>query len=63
MNTCIKTRKQIALEYGISERTLRRYLKKLEIEIPSGNLTPKSQKIIYENLGYPKSLLEKMEQE
>ncbi|MGB0863284.1 MAG: hypothetical protein ACPGXZ_10220 [Saprospiraceae bacterium] len=59
MNTCIKTRKQLALEYGISERTLRRYIKKLNIEIPSGNLTPKNQKIIYENLGYPNNILEK----
>jgi len=53
MNNNIKTRKQIALEYGISDRTFRRYLKKFNIELPSGNITPRYQKVIYTKLGAP----------
>ena len=57
MNTSIKTRKQIAIEYGISERTLRRYLKKFNIEIPTGHITPRYQELIYSTLGSPQLLL------
>ena len=48
-----KTRKQMANEYGIHVRTFSRWLKKYKIELPSGNITPKYQKIIYEALGNP----------
>lgn len=48
-----KTRQQMAFEYKISTRTLSRWLKKLDIDLPSGNITPKYQKIIYEKLGNP----------
>lgn len=52
MNT-VKTRKQIAIEYGISTKTLWRWLKRENIQIPKGNITPKYQKIIYDTFGKP----------
>ena len=49
----VKTRQQIAQEYGISTRTLRRWLKKAEIKLPNRLLGPKEQILIYEEFGYP----------
>ena len=46
-----KTRKQIADEYGISPRTLRRWLKKYNISLPNRLLCPKEQQIIYQSFG------------
>lgn len=51
-----KTRKQIADEYGISTITLRRRLKKLKVPLPSGNLLPAHQRLVYERLGYPQGV-------
>jgi len=51
-----KTREQMATEYGVHVRTFTRWLKKYEIELPSGNITPKYQKIIYQVLGNPYSV-------
>lgn len=48
-----KTRLQIASEYYVDARTLMRRLKKRGINIPSGLIYPASQKIIYDDLGYP----------
>jgi transcriptional antiterminator len=48
-----KTRQQIALEYGISARTLKRKLQQLNIPLPSGLLFPKDQDVIYQKLGKP----------
>ncbi|MEM8585288.1 MAG: hypothetical protein AAGF87_13500 [Bacteroidota bacterium] len=48
-----KTRKQIAYEYGVNPVTLRRRLEKMKIELPSGDLFPAYQKLIYRALGYP----------
>ncbi len=53
MKYAIKTRKQMADEFGVSERTFRRYLKKYSIELPSGNILPKYQRLIYDTLGNP----------
>ena len=50
-----KTRKEIAEEYGISERTLRRWIKKIDLNISSGLLSPKEQNLIYEAFGFQKS--------
>ena len=50
-----KTRKEIAQEYGISTKTLYRWLTKHEIDLPSGLILPKHQISIYQKLGYPKS--------
>ena len=48
-----KTRRQIAKELGISERTLQRWLKKSGLALPSGLVTPYYQKVIYELYWYP----------
>lgn len=55
MNNPMKTRKQIAIEYNICEKTLRRYLKRFKIELPTGLIPPKYQQLIYEELGKPPS--------
>ena len=48
-----KTRQQIAEEYGISSKTLSRWIKKEKMKIESGLLTPDEQKIIYQKFGIP----------
>ncbi len=48
-----KTRSQVADEYGITPRTLRRWIKKYNINLPPGLICPKDQKKIYEKLGTP----------
>ncbi len=52
-----KTRQQIAEEYGINRKTLERRLKQASIILPSGNLSPKNQQVIYEYFGVPPSLM------
>ncbi|GAB4421331.1 MAG: hypothetical protein OHK0039_35970 [Bacteroidia bacterium] len=54
MNTSAKTRTQIAAEYGISPRTLSRWLKRRDIRLSRGLLGPKEQALIYQVLGRPK---------
>lgn len=48
-----KTRQQIAEEYGVSSKTLSRWLKNEGVELPSGLIKPKWQKIIYQRFGAP----------
>jgi len=48
-----KTRTQIAAEYGICPRTLRRWLKREQVNVSSGLLCPKEQARIYQALGTP----------
>lgn len=48
-----KTRQQIALEYNISERTLRRRMKKANIVLPTGLILPADQQKVYLVLGKP----------
>lgn len=48
-----KTRQQIAEEYGITPRTLRRWLKKNKIELPKRLICPNEQKLIYKTFGPP----------
>lgn len=48
-----KTRLQMATEYGVDYKTFMRLLKKHDIQLPRGLIYPKSQKNIYEHLGYP----------
>ncbi len=52
MNTT-KTRQQIADEYGISRKTLGRWLKKVKIELKGYLITPKEQEMIYQQFGHP----------
>lgn len=49
-----KTKKQIANEYGICTKTLNKWLKKEDIPLQRGLISPKSQELIYEKLGNPK---------
>lgn len=49
----IKTRTQIAQEYGITDKTLRNRLKRENLNLPRGFLSPKSVEKIYEKLGKP----------
>lgn len=48
-----KTRKDLAAEYGISPRTLRRRLKKAGIQLHRGKIMPADLKRIYATLGEP----------
>ena len=53
-----KTRKEIAAEYGIDARTLNKWLQRRQVALPSGNLCPSSQQLIYDTLGWPGAKLE-----
>jgi hypothetical protein len=48
-----KTRKEIASEYGIAPHTLKNWFKRDKLEIPSGDISPKFQRLIYETYGFP----------
>lgn len=48
-----KTRKEIASEYGICTHTLKRWIKRANLQIPSGDLPPKMQHLIYAAFGEP----------
>jgi hypothetical protein len=43
MNQKAKSRQEIAQEYGISARTLCRWIKKNQLLIPNGLISPKDQ--------------------
>jgi len=49
-----KTRQEIASEYGISRRTLLRWMKRKNIDISNGLVTPGDQRKIYSTFGLPK---------
>lgn len=53
MENLAKTRKEIAMEYGISYKTLQKWLIYAEVNIPRGLITPKDQQMIYHKLGRP----------
>ena len=58
-----KTRQQIATEYGITVKTLKRHLGKKDFTLPKGHrVSLGEQKDIYEALGYPPNV-SKMEYE
>lgn len=48
-----KTREEIAMEYSIHVRTLYRWLKKAEIQLNGGRVTPAEQVLIYQKFGNP----------
>ena len=48
-----KSRQQIAEEFGISRRTLYRWIQRANIEMPTGLIPPKVQDLIYEEFGNP----------
>ena len=57
--TGFKTRQQIAIEYGIDRKTLKKKLDQIGISLPSGLLSTEWQKRIYETLGYPSGAVKK----
>ena len=48
-----KTRTQIAAEYGVSARTLSRWLQRNNLSVSPGLICPKEQARIYQNFGHP----------
>ena len=50
-----KSRKQLADEYGVSPRTLRRWFKNNKLTLPPSLLLPKDLELIYNVLGNPQS--------
>ena len=56
----VKTRLEIAIEYGTCVKTLMRKLEKKGIVLPPGNIFPNTCKEIYYALGVPAGLKEKM---
>ena len=50
---CVKTRQQIADEYGIHRTTFNRWLKKANIVLPHGLINPSTVQKIYIAFGYP----------
>jgi hypothetical protein len=55
-NLVAKTRKEVADEYCISERTLFRWLKRANIKLTLGLIRPCDLRIIYDTFGIPKRL-------
>jgi len=53
MDYRVKTRQEIAQEYGISRKTFYNWLKREGISLQNRLVSPKEQKIIYEKLGNP----------
>ncbi len=48
-----KTRQELANEYGICVRTLRRWITEAGLHIPRGSITPNHLKQIYDKIGKP----------
>jgi hypothetical protein len=55
-NKKIKTRKEIAAEYGTTVKTMKRRLLKKGMVLQSGSLFPNDYKKIYIALGFPSKL-------
>jgi len=51
-----KTRTEIAMEYGISVRTLHRWIRKAKIKVSYGLIAPRHLKMIYDRYGDPEDL-------
>ncbi len=52
MEEKFKPRKALAAELGLATRTFERKIKKAQILIPKGLLSPQTQKFIKESLGF-----------
>jgi len=52
-NLRVKSRTELALEYGISRRTFYNWLKSENIILKSRQISPKEQLHIYDKLGKP----------
>ncbi|PZX48676.1 helix-turn-helix domain-containing protein [Algoriphagus chordae] len=53
MENKAKTRQQFANEYGVSVKTLSRWIKRRNLCIENGLLTPATQNVLYDSLGLP----------
>ena len=53
----VKTKQQMADEYGVCRKTFNKWLLKKNIQLDRGLISPKDQMIIYSKLGLP-SLVE-----
>jgi hypothetical protein len=49
----VKTRQQMADEYGVCRKTFNKLLRKKQIRLEKGLISPKDQLCIYEKLGIP----------
>lgn len=52
-NGGVKTKQQMAEEYGVCRKTFNRLLKKQHVKIDRGLILPKDQVLIYQKLGKP----------
>lgn len=52
----VKTRQEVAGEYGISERTLNKWFEREKLKIPPGLIYPCNLKLIYTTFGIPQNL-------
>jgi len=50
----VKTREQVAEEYGITAKTLKKWIKNSGMELPSGLINPAWQERIYQHFRHPK---------
>lgn len=49
----VKTRQQMAVEYGVCRKTFNKLLLSRDIRLGKGVISPKDQQLIYHRLGYP----------
>ena len=52
-NSVLKTKQQMADEYGVCRKTFNKLLKKKNIELDRGLIIPRDQDRIYNELGFP----------
>jgi hypothetical protein len=52
----VKTKQQMAFEYGVSRKTFHKLLQKRQIILERGLIYPKDQENIYNELGFPESI-------
>lgn len=52
----VKTKQQMACEYGVSRKTFHKLLQKRHIILNRGLIYPKDQEAIYNELGFPESI-------
>lgn len=50
-----KTRQQIANEYGVDRKTFNNWLKRANLNVPSGLICPSATESIYNTFGHPNS--------
>jgi hypothetical protein len=55
INGVVKTKQQMAFEYGVSRKTFHKLLLRRQILLDRGLIYPKDQENIYKELGVPES--------